>query len=153
MTTKASGGEGLNMSGMLHWFSAQRAWARMKRCSALLSQRKTRLMNELAGTRDIRMAMGTGTRTDVGRWFGKGRVCLCLTDMELLLFAVGKRSYVERIPVHGLSESRYNHVTGELVLAPAEGARVTRLKMPPLDSLGLLELVTGGTVPGPQSEA
>ena len=66
----------------------------------------------------------TATKIDVGYWLGKRRVWACLLEKDLLLCARGRRPYVERIPLAELRESRYNHVTGQLVLAPIEAAAV-----------------------------
>ena len=80
----------------------------------------------------------TRTRVDTGGWLGKSRVRVCLTGDELVLFAAGRRPFVERIPVPSLGESFYNHVTGEVALAPAEGARVKRLRIRPVEGYALL---------------
>ena len=85
----------------------------------------------------------TGTKVDVGYWLGKRRVWACVMEEELLLFARGRRPYVERIPLADLNCSRYNHVTGELVLAPIETAAVKALKVPPLAALEILAYIVG----------
>jgi len=46
---------------------------------------------------------------------------------------------VERVPFAELGESFYNHVTGEVALVPAEGARVRKLRMSPVDGRALLK--------------
>ena len=80
----------------------------------------------------------TGTKVDVGYWLGKRRIWLCVLEREMLLFALGRRPYVERIALQELGETQYNHVTGELVLAPAETASVGALKLAPLAALEIL---------------
>jgi len=86
----------------------------------------------------------TGTKIDVGSWFFKRRVCTCLLESEMLLFAPGKRPYVERIPLGQLKESKYNHVTGEVMLAPAESEKIRGLRMRPLAGLQLLAHIYRG---------
>jgi len=86
----------------------------------------------------------TATKVDVGYWLGKRRVWACLLEKDLLLFAQGRRPYVERIPLAELRESRYNHVTGQLVLAPIEAAAVKALKVPPLAALEILAYIYRG---------
>ncbi len=83
------------------------------------------------------------TRTDVGMWMRGGRVLACARDGALLLLAHGKLPYRESIPFAELGESRYNHVTGALVLAPATGARVRDLNLPPLEADALLAMIKG----------
>ena len=78
------------------------------------------------------------TKVDVGYWCVNGRVWLCLLPGELLLFASGKRPCVERVPLEALRESRYNHVTGALVLAPAGGVKHPSLRLPPLEGYEML---------------
>ncbi len=100
----------------------------------------------------------TRTRVDTGGWLWKSRLVACCADLgelsraasgssgkagrrdgELVLFAAGKRPFVERVPLAELGESFYNHVTGEVALAPAEGARVRTLRMSPVDGRALLK--------------
>lgn len=92
----------------------------------------------------ISRVVRTGTRVDVGSWICRRRVWACVLEGELLLVAHGRRPYVESVPFEGLTASLYNHVTGELVLAPAEGARVTRLRLSPLEALELLGCIGCG---------
>ena len=85
--------------------------------------------------------VATRTRVDVGMWFRKGRVWACMLPTELLLVAQGKCPRVERMPFGKLGESRYNHVTGELVLSPAEGVEIRQLAVPPLEGLRILQTI------------
>ena len=78
------------------------------------------------------------TKVDVGYWLGKRRLWACVAEQELLLFARGRRPYIERIPLAELRESLYNHATGELVLAPSKSAAVKALRVPPLPALEIL---------------
>ena len=125
------------------------------------------MLQEILGDEDVYLVLRSATRIDVGGWLGGGRVCLAVTDDSLLLVAVRRvawasrlcgeptthgrdaratrgGSYLERIPLAELFESTYNHVVGELLLAPAAGARLRRLKLPPLDAYRLLAQIHHG---------
>jgi len=88
----------------------------------------------------------TQTRVDVGSWLSKRPVWVCVLEEEILLVARGRRPYVERLPFRELKDSLYNHVTGELVLGPAKGVKVTCLRLPPLDAVQLLRCIGCGEV-------
>ena len=111
---------------------------------ARLGEARVRFLESLIGDRDVYHVQRTGTKVDVGYWTGKRRVSSCLLDDVLLLFAVGRRSLVEQIPFHELRDSQYNHVTGELVLAPIEITKVQTLKVPPLAALEMLTNIRNG---------
>ena len=83
------------------------------------------------------------TYVDVGRWWRKGRVWVDCTPSNLVLIATGVRPYLEAVPFDQLQDSVYNPVTGEMVLAPAEGVRVQRLRMDPVAAQALLQQITG----------
>ena len=106
--------------------------------SAELGRRERRMLDELLGQEDVFAVLATDTKIDVGKWYRRGRVCVCALADELILFAAGPRPLAERIALADLHESRYNHVTGEVVLAPRDGSGVDRLKVPPLEGLELL---------------
>jgi hypothetical protein len=83
---------------------------------------------------------------DVGHWLGKAPVCAAVTDGDLVLFAPGKRPYAERLTIRdGLRDSEYNHITAELILAPAEPLRVRRLKLSPVTGRMLWERIQSKT--------
>ncbi len=80
----------------------------------------------------------SATRADVGHWLGRGVVWSLALDHDLLLFAAGKRPLIERIPYGQIRRSMYNHVTGELVLAPSHNLRIEQLALPPAAGYQLL---------------
>jgi hypothetical protein len=106
-----------------------------------------RMLDSLIGDQAVFHVQRTRTKVDVGAWFGKGRICICLLAGEAVLFAKGKRPYVERIPLKRLRESRYNHVTGELMLAPDAAPRISGLKLPPLEGLQILAHIHRRNIP------
>ena len=112
-----------------------------------LRGRLRRLVASESWHEQVCLAFPTRTRTDTGLWFRSARVwAFCLRD-RLALVAAGKRPYVETLAFADLRQSLYNHVMGELVLAPAGGARVRRLRIPPLEARKLLERIGAGGAP------
>ena len=109
-----------------------------------LSPARNQFLASLIGPEPVFHLQITQTKLDVGAWFFKQPVCAGMLEDELLLFAPGKLPYVERVPFGELSQSEYNHVTGEVVLAPFEGTRVSSLKMPPLEGLQVLAQIRRG---------
>lgn len=107
-------------------------------CWAALTALERRWRDESAGETPIRWAVRSDSRVDVGAWLADARVWAAAQPGALLLFAAGKRPYAETIPFAELRDSLYNHITGELILAPAPNVRVARLKLLPVDALQLL---------------
>ena len=98
------------------------------------------LLKEETGGAEPRFILATGTRIDTGRWWRRSPVWLCLVGDELVLLAVGRRRYLERIAVADCPDTHYNPAAGELVIEPGETLRFPRLRMPMADALNLLEL-------------
>ncbi len=90
---------------------------------------------------DVSFCVCTRTRVDVGSWICKRRVWVYVLDGYLLLMARGRRPLIENVPFDQLRDSLYNHVMGEVVLGPAQGVKVTRLRMSPLEARKLLRFV------------
>ena len=127
---------------------------------AALSAAQRAAAEKLLAGEDVFVVARTRTRTDVGSWLGGSTVVADALAGELLLLAAPRCplafllrllrldrrfpppgepvAYTQRIPFSGLAGSTYNHVTGQLLLAPAETARVRRLKLPALDAYQLL---------------
>lgn len=98
------------------------------------------LKNETGGT-PPRELLCTGTRVDTGRWWQRSRVWLGVMPDELILLAVGRRTFLERIAIADCPGTHYNHATGELVLEPAEQLSLPRLRMAPAEALRVLDLL------------
>lgn len=107
-----------------------------------LTAREAGLWQRLSGGRAGRL-FATAARVDVGWWFWGGRLRAGLLDGELVLFAAGSRPFVQRTPVALLRESLYNHVTGELILAPSRELAVRRFAMAPVAGQALLAAIKG----------
>ncbi len=98
-----------------------------------------------SGVRDPAIACyRSRSRTDVGMWFRQGRVRVYLQSDGLLLQAHGRVPYKEHIAADELHASRYNHVMGTLVLAPATHARLRSLYLPPLEADAVLRHLGAG---------
>ena len=97
-----------------------------------------RLLAEACGGVDVFAVVRTRTKADVGEWFRNGRVWACATATDLVLLAAGRIPFVQRTPFGRLQESVYNHITGELVLAPGRELRVNRVRVTELDGYQLL---------------
>ena len=71
-------------------------------------------------------------------WFHKGRILVLAMADEIALFAAGKRPFIAKINFAHLRESLYNHVTGEVILAPVKGIAMTTIKLSPAGGYQLL---------------
>lgn len=85
----------------------------------------------------------SATRVDVGLWFRRARIWVFATAEGLLLAAwgthtPGPRPWLRVLPAASLVEATYNHVTGALLLRPADGDPVPPLVLPPHDGYRLL---------------
>lgn len=116
------------------------AWSKVLRIP-LLSKREKNLMEEIIGDEAPAWLVRTRTKVDVGLWFRKRAVWICLVQKNLVLFAAGKTPVVDRIGVENLKKTRYNHITAELILSPAENVLIRSLRMPPLDAFELLSRI------------
>ena len=109
------------------------------------------LVAEIAPPEESRAVVRTGTRADVGDWWGGRRVWLFCFGTGVALAAPGPSPYREWADHGALTETIYNHVTGELVLAPAESLSIKRLGMGPLDADRVQRLL-GASRRGPEKE-
>ena len=69
------------------------------------------------GEADVFVLVRTAGTADVGTWLRRGRLWAAALGDELVLFAAGRKPYSERAGFTELTESVYNQVTGQLVLA------------------------------------
>ncbi len=96
------------------------------------------LFEELAAGAPCFMLLCSQTKIDTGHWFRRSRVYAAVFADRLALFAWGKRPWTESVLFRHLRQSLYNHVTGEIVFAPAHGLRVGRLCLLPLNGAQVL---------------
>ena len=100
------------------------------------------LLEELNGGAEPKLLLRTRTRIDCGRWWRRTPVWLCITDQELILFAVARRRYVDRVPLAECRASHYSHASGELVIDPTESLRIKHLSLSPREALNALDFLT-----------
>lgn len=77
---------------------------------------------------------------DVGLWWRHRPLWLCVTADEIILLAVGRRRYSERVPLNQCGGSFYNPASGELVIAPARDLRFPRIRLSASQALAILKL-------------
>ena len=99
------------------------------------------LLREETGSTEPRLCVRTATRVDTGRWGRRSPAWLCVTDDALVVLAVSRRRFFERIPIADCPATHYNPATGELVIEPGEALRLNRFKLSPQDALRILDLL------------
>lgn len=104
----------------------------------LMTPAAQRLLADICGAAPVLILLKTDSTTDTGNWLRPGRVWAAATAEDLVLLASGRKPFFQKAPFTYLRESLYNHVTGELVLAPNRGWKLDRVAMPPLDGYQLL---------------
>lgn len=85
-----------------------------------------------------RLSVRTQTRVDAGRWWRRNRLWVCVTDSDLVVLAVARRRYVQRVSIANCQSSHYCNTTGELVIDDGEELRFNRLAMSPAEGLNVL---------------
>lgn len=103
-----------------------------------MSPAERALFRECSAGEPFFVVVKTKTGVDTGGWLSRGRLWMAALKNDIVLAAAGKKPLLERIPFLHIQESLYNHVTGELVLAPPRGIRVTSAEMTPIDGYQLL---------------
>jgi len=116
-------------------------WAALRGRLRKLRRAERRLLETACGAGTKELLLLTSSRVDVGQWLSRGRLWLAWTDGALLLFATGKRPFVERLAAADLAESLYNPVTAELVLLPAAETRQRTVRVAPVEGWNLLERI------------
>lgn len=104
------------------------------------SKEQQLLLQEIGDTEVLRQVR-TRTGIDVGLWWRRRRLWLCVTDDELVLLAVARRRFCERVAIGACHEVRYNPASGELAISSQPALRFPRLKMPASTALDLTQLV------------
>jgi len=111
-----------------------------------LNEFEKALLAEVSGNREPELCLRTKTRIDAGYWWRRAPIWLCVSQDELILLAVGKRRYVQRVALSECSGSLYCHATGELVLAPVKGLETNRLAVSPAEALRVLSRIVEGYI-------
>ena len=105
----------------------------------LMNELEKQLLREAAGGTEPRLSLRTLARVDAGQWGRRAPLWLCVMEKELVLLAVARRRYLERVPLSACSGSFYCHAAGELVVAPAEGLAFNRIALSAADGLNVLQ--------------
>jgi hypothetical protein len=103
-----------------------------------MTEAERALFGEASEGQDAFVLVKTGSEVDVGSWVARGQAWACAMADDLMLFASGRRPYVQRIPYRQLRESLYNHVTGSIAMAPVREAELQTLKVTPAEGYQLL---------------
>jgi len=106
-----------------------------------LNEIEKALLGEVTGGVEPLLCLRTNTKVDAGRWWRRTPVWLCVTQDNLILLAVARRRYVQKVPLGECCGSLYCNTTGELILAPAKGLETSRLAMSPADALKVLKAI------------
>jgi hypothetical protein len=103
-----------------------------------LSRSEHKVAEEALGDRPVYFLSKSDTTVDVGHWLNEGIAWVAATENEVVLFAAGRRPFIEEIPFTRLYKSLYNHITGEVVFSPAEAESMTRIRLSPAHGFQLL---------------
>lgn len=97
------------------------------------------LLHEACGGREPRLLIRTRTRVDAGRWWRATPLWLAIDGEDLVLFAVARRKYLERVPLADCHASQYSHSSGYLMIAPTERLRINHVALTPGETLRVLD--------------
>lgn len=104
-----------------------------------LSVQENALLDESLTRDSPRLLLRTKTRIDTGRWLRRSALWLCVTDAQMLLFAVSKRRYVQQLPLAECKATQYCHTSGALLLQPSDHWRFNTIALPPTDALKVIQ--------------
>jgi len=107
-------------------------------CGPEWADHEREFLRDLCSSAPLYALLCSGSKVDVGLWMRRGRIRVACLESELLLFAFGPKPFSERYALADLRGSIFNHITGELVLAPADGMPMRTLRLPQQDALQLL---------------
>ncbi|HSG33257.1 MAG TPA: hypothetical protein VLA37_01895, partial [Sphingomonadaceae bacterium] len=106
-----------------------------------MNELEEKLLREEVGDAKPRLCIRTKARIDAGRWWRRTPVWICVVGNDLVMLAVAKRRYFERIAIADCQASHYSHATGRLMIEPGESLRIRGFEMPPRDALQILSLI------------
>lgn len=111
-----------------------------------MNKLEEQLLREETGGMVPTLSVRSSAKIDTGRWWRKTRVWLCVVGSDLVIFAVARRRYVEKLALAECPDSYYNHATGELVIEPGENLRFRTFKMPAKEAIRLLAIINPESV-------
>lgn len=104
-----------------------------------MNAKAKRLFHEEMGGTDPELVIRSKARIDVGRWWWKASLWVCVAGGELVMLAVGRRRYFARRAISECRDSFYNHATGEFVVVPGEDLTIQKFPLSPRDALKIFE--------------
>jgi len=104
------------------------------------------LLREMVGVNNATLTIRTRAKIDAGRWWRKTPLWLCVVGDELVMLAVARRRYAEKIAIAECPDSHYNPATGELVIEPGENLRFNRFRVSPREAIQLLKILNPRSV-------
>jgi hypothetical protein len=111
-----------------------------------VNELELQLLRETGGDKEPTLTIQSQVKIDAGRWWRKTPLWLCVVGHDLVLLAVARRRYAEKIAIADCLDSHYNAATGELVIAPAENLRFDRIKVSPRQAIQLLKFLNPQSV-------
>lgn len=107
-----------------------------------MNQLESALLKELTGGAEPKLLIRTHTRIDCGLWWRNTPVWLCITQAEIIIFAVARRHYIERISIGKCTKSYYEPSNGKLVIVSELSLRIGQLALSLREALKVLEFFT-----------
>jgi hypothetical protein len=107
-----------------------------------MNQLEKALLDELTDGAEPKLLLRSRSRIDAGRWWRSTPVWICISESELILFAVARRRYVERVPLADCRSCHYTAATGELVINSAETLRMKRIRLTLREALDVIDFLT-----------
>jgi hypothetical protein len=106
-----------------------------------MNKKESALLQQLTGGAEPKFLLRTRSRIDAGRWWRSNPIWLCVSGDELILFAIARRRYVERVSLDLCKSSHYAPVTGEFVISPVETLEINHLSLTPREALDVLDFL------------
>ncbi len=111
-----------------------------------MNELETQLLREMVGVNKATLIIRTRDNIDAGRWWRKTPLWLCVVGDHLVMLAVARRRYAEKIAIAECPDSHYNPATGELVIEPGENLRFSRFKISPREAIQILKILNPQSV-------
>lgn len=111
-----------------------------------MNELEQQLLRQQVGVNSPTLTIRSRVKIDTGRWWRKTPLWLCVVGEELVMLAVARRQYAEKIAIAECPNSHYNPATGELVIEPGENLRFSRFKMTPSEAIQILKIINPQSV-------
>lgn len=111
-----------------------------------MNELEQQLLREQVGVNKATLSIRCRAKIDAGRWWRKTPLWLCVVEDELVMLAVARRSYAEKIAIAECPDSHYNPATGELVIEPGENLRFNRFKITLREAIQILKILNPHSV-------